>query len=417
MGFSSVRLALDTRIEEMTAELIQLKRSRNSFLAATRLTPEILRYIFRLSVTPETAGGHFTGLQEDSYNFLLVCHHWLEVARRTPELWGFWGNSLGDWKRQHPHSGYSPLDLVLDAEERRAGSVSRANDLDKSSDEAKRQVGSFDGILQDALRDRTARGAIRKVHIRSDNIQLLTTIMSTLTPEDEGARDSNIESIALDGVIVRLPTYRSHPPCSYAPTDGMDASDFFSRHRFPKLQNLSLSGRFKISPWAWARLTSHTTALTDLSLSLNPPFSILKTSQILSLLASNPDIRSLKLVLEAAVDDGSGPKLPVPLRHLEDLYLKGEPHRVFSTLDRIGLPERVDHTRMEFYSRTTHEASESIVPHIRDYLHRDPRFGERLWVCISARLSIILLKVGIIPDEIMVRIDRRNWAPHMRRSP
>ena len=75
MGFRSVRLALDTRIEEITAELIQLKRSRNSFLAATRLSPEILRYIFRLSATPEAAEGYFAGLQEDSYNFLLVCHH------------------------------------------------------------------------------------------------------------------------------------------------------------------------------------------------------------------------------------------------------------------------------------------------------------------------------------------------------
>ena len=98
MGLDFVRLALDKRIEEATAELILLKRSRNSFLTATRVSPEILGYIFRLSVMPEAAEGYFAGLKEDSYNFLLVCHRWSEVSRRTPELWGFWGNSLEVWK-------------------------------------------------------------------------------------------------------------------------------------------------------------------------------------------------------------------------------------------------------------------------------------------------------------------------------
>ena len=231
---------------------------------------------------------------------------------------------------------------------------------------------------------------------RKVRLNLSTEYCRTLTPEDEGARDCNIESIALDGVIVYLPTLRARPSLRYAPTDSVDASDFFSRHRFPKLQNLSLSGRFKISPSAWACLTSHTTALTDLSLSLNPPFSILETSQILSLLASNPNIRSLKLVLKGAVDNDSGPKLSVPLRHLEDLYSKGEPNRVFSTLRRVELPERVDHTRMEFYSRTTHEVREAIVPHIRDYLDRDPRFEGRLGICVSVSRNTILLQVGVI---------------------
>jgi len=406
MGLDFVRLALDKRIEETTAELIQLKRSRNSFLAVTRVSPEILGYIFRLSITPGAAEGHFAGLQEDSYNFLLVCQHWSEVARRTPELWGFWGNSLEIWKRQHPRSGTTPLDLVLDVEESRAGSVARVGGRNRYSDEAERQAGLFDGTLQDALRDHTARGAIRKVHIRSDDIQLSTTILSTLTPEDEVARDSNIESIALDGVIIYLPTFRSRPPLRHAPTNGVDASNFFSRHRFPKLQNLSLSGRVKISPWAWRCLTSNATALTDLSLSLNQPFSDLKTSQILLLLASNPNIRSLKLVLEASVDDGIGPKLPVPLRHLEDLYLKGQPHRVFSTLRRVRLPERVDRTRMEFFSHTTQEAREAIVPHIWDYLRRDRRFEGRLGVCVWVSRNTILLHVGVfsVEDHVLGRV-------------
>jgi hypothetical protein len=148
-------LALDKQI-------IQLKRSRNSLLNVTRIPPEVLGHIFHFNVKPKASDGPFAGLGERSHNFLRVCHHWSEVSRRTPELWSFWGNSLEDWERQCPHSGPYLLDLVLDRVEHRDG--------------------GFDGGLQDVLRDCAGRGAIRKVHLRDDDVQLLTDIISTLTP-------------------------------------------------------------------------------------------------------------------------------------------------------------------------------------------------------------------------------------------
>ena len=270
-------LALDKRIEEITAELIQLKRSRNSLSNVARVPPEILGHIFRFNITTEDGDPQFAGIQKGSYNFLPVCHHWFEVAHRLPELWSFWGNTLEDWKRQHPHSGTSPLDLVLDGTECR--------------------VGPFDGTLQDALRDYAARDAIRKVHLRSDETQLLTTIISSLTPENN-IRDSSIESIALSGV---------------------EASNLFFLHRFKKLQNLSLSGRFALSSWAWDSLGSGITTLVNLSLSFNSLSSTPTISQIMSLLASNPNIRTLELESMRVQDcDGRGSESRVPLRHLKN---------------------------------------------------------------------------------------------------
>ena len=302
-------LALDKRIEELTAELIRLKRSRNLLLHVAHLPPEILGYIFRFNIIAEVGAPQFAGIHKDSYNFLLVCHHWFEVARSLPELWSFWGNSLEHWKRQHPHStGTSLLDLVLDGAERR--------------------VGSFDETLQYALKDYTARNAIRKFHLRGDDIRLLTTIVSSLIPEDRPFRDSNIESIALTGV---------------------DVSDLLSSQRFPKLRDLTLSGRFVISPWALDCLESNTAALVNLSLSSNSPSSIITTSQILSLLASNPNIRSLVLEsLKIKDDSGYDFETRVPLCHLEELSLKGDPHHLFPILRRLELPKRVDHARLEF---------------------------------------------------------------------
>ena len=257
----------------------------------------------------------------------------------------------------------------------------------ESSDEIpevpERQVGSFDGALQEALGNYAARDAIRKVHLRSDDIELLTAIISTLTPEDYDTRNSSIESIVFDGGST---VFLQHPNC-------VDTSDFFSQHRFPKLRNLSLSGPFTISSWAWACLKSHTVALVNLSLSLDSPIS---TSQILSFLASNPNIQSLKLVLPKIDNDrGSDSKSRVPLRHLEKLSLGGEPRRIFPILHRLDLPERVDRTRMGFYDRTPDEVRE-VVPLVRDYLLRDPRFRDRLGIFVSAHCNGFSLRASVI---------------------
>jgi len=110
-------LALEKQIEEQRDEghektIIRLKRTRNSLLnVSTLLPPEILGGIFHYNVVPDR---DFGGLPNGSYNFLLVCRHWFEVASRTPGLWSFWGNSIPDWERRHARCGTVPLDLVLE---------------------------------------------------------------------------------------------------------------------------------------------------------------------------------------------------------------------------------------------------------------------------------------------------------------
>jgi hypothetical protein len=91
INFDSLRV-LEERTQEHGGTLIQLKRARNSLLnVSTLLPPEILGNLFRWNVIPV---GDFWGLSTTSFNFLLVCHHWFRVASGTPELWGFWGNSV-----------------------------------------------------------------------------------------------------------------------------------------------------------------------------------------------------------------------------------------------------------------------------------------------------------------------------------
>jgi hypothetical protein len=187
----------------LDVEITRPKRTRNSLLNIARIPPEILGHIFHFSIT-ETSVPDFAGIPKGPYNFLLVCHHWFQVARRTPELWSSWGNNLKDWKRWHLRFGISTLDLIL----------SRWYD----------GGGGLDEALRDAIGDRAARDVIRKVHLASNNTELLTTIISSLIPEGEDVRPSSIESFILSDV---------------------DVSNLFARHRFPKLYNLDLSGRFE----------------------------------------------------------------------------------------------------------------------------------------------------------------------------
>ena len=132
---------------------------------------------------------------------------WIEVAYGTPELWTFWGNSLGDWERRSIRAGPAPVNLVL--------------------------YGYYHGDrpeilsvpLQNTLLARTAQDTIREIDIVNENSELVTAIVPFLTPSGEGTRERCIESIVLQ--TGELP----------------DLSNFFSRSSLPNLQHLHLTGR------------------------------------------------------------------------------------------------------------------------------------------------------------------------------
>ena len=133
---------LDEKIEGGVGDTIQLRRTRNSLLnISIRLSPEILGQIFCLAALGDR--DKFDGLQRVSYSFTLVCHHWFEVAHRTPELWSYWGNTLAHWSQRYKRSGTAPVDLVLD----------------------RHTVVSLDGPIRGALRERAETDTIRSLHL------------------------------------------------------------------------------------------------------------------------------------------------------------------------------------------------------------------------------------------------------------
>ena len=351
---------LEKQIEEATGNVIQLKRARNSLLnISTRVPPEILGSVFRWNVIPKEDCPDFCGLRRGSYNFVLVCHHWFEVASHTPELWSFWGNTLEQWSRRYKTSGTSPVDLTLNS---------------------RLTVGShvfFDGPLREAVRDRAARGLIRSVHFQNRRTKLLTSILPLLIPDGEGIPSSSIESIRLEYV---------------------DVSDFFVRCRFPKLWYLHLSRGIKIPSWECLGL--HTTALTTLHLEIREISNVLTTRQLLSVLAPNPRLQNLTLRKYAIPhDNGGGSTLQVPLCHLKNLSLDGVFGPIFQLLHRLEHPDKMDEIVLTVSGCTAEDTLGTLGPYLRDYLQRDGRFRGGLGIFVRSLTHSVSVRATTISSD------------------
>jgi len=331
-------LVLEKQIEQGLGDVIQLKRTRNSLLnISTLVPPELLGQTFRWNVIPDDDSDD---LQKGSYNFLLVCHHWFEVACGTPELWTFWGNTLKQWSRQCQHFRTVPLDLVL----RTRCDIDDENTI------------PFDGPLRDALRDRAACDSIRSIRLRGVDAGLIRSVISSLTLDGEDIRYSSIESLTLEPV-------RS------------DISDFFARYRFPKLRDLQLEIAGLSS---WDHLKLQATSLTALSLSSTPPDTP-TTSQLLSILTSYPNLQDLSLCGAMIPHDaGDGSTSQVPLYRLKTLQLTGICYHVFRLLRRLEYPDTLDLVSLYLLECTGEGVSEFLEPYVQDRIRRNERFQGKL---------------------------------------
>jgi hypothetical protein len=351
-NLDSIR-ASEKQIQEHERAIIKLKRARNSLLnVSTFLPPEVLGSIFRWNVIPD---GDFGGLTKGSYNFLLVCHHWFQVASGTPGLWSFWGNSIEDWARRRAHYSTAPLDLVL------------------------RQYTSrnFGGTLHNTLQDRAARDTIRRVHLKcSDPTNLLNPIISSITAKGEETRSISVESFIM--ILQNFGGLR------------VDVSNFFSRYHFPKLHRLELCG-FSIS--SWDLLGSRTTSLTTLSLTYIGSSPLPTLSQMLSILSANPNLQSLVLHHGSVPDaDSDRSSSRIQLRHLKRLYLGGDLHAVLGFLNRLEFTDRLDHLKLSLDGCSPSDFSQTLGPFLGNHIRR--RSPDRLKFLANPKSNCFSFLVG-----------------------
>ena len=332
--------------------IVKLKRARNSFLNVSRLPPEVLGEIFSWGVARET---DFEQLEEGSHNFLLVCRHWFEVASRTPEIWSFWGDNLEDWTRRHLRHQTAPLDLVFNGGRYRDGEWFRRDSLGES--------------LRNALQDRVARDTIRKIHLYARDSEILDSIISSLAYY-EGIRPSSLQSVILQ---------------DYSQHTSVDVSDFFAYYRFPELRRLELTN-CGIS--SWDLITSRTSVLTTLNLNIHYHSPTVTSSQILSILRSNPSLREITLRGEAVPCDGGDKSPRVALAHLRRLALSGVLEDVFPLLHQLDHPVKMDNLALNVTDAAINDISEIIGPYLRDYLRRHGRSRNGLGLYLSSEDTI-----------------------------
>ena len=368
VNIESIRV-LEEQIAEGKGDVIKLKRARNSLLnISIRVPPEILGAIFSWTlVRPDPAlnlDSHFDGFCEGFYNFLLVCHHWFEVASHTPKLWGFWGNTVWEWEKWHRYHRDEPLDLVLS---------DYGNEIETD--------GSFDNTLKDKLRDCATRDIVRQVHLWSHDPGLLSTIILSLTPDDEDVQHRSIESFRLEN----------------RGTSDVDISIFFARVRLSKLRSLVLSGDLMIP---WDRLALQTSLLSTISFDCSYPSSLPPTTpQLLAILVSNPNLRVLSLGdFAVPEEDGDGPVFQVTLPNLKSLSLTGELHDVFRLLERLVFPHPLEFSRLVLSSLTT----DSILPvfgsYLRHYFRPNHESQGKLWIKTRSSLPRLLFRVETEED-------------------
>ena len=361
-NIESIR-ALEKQIAEGKGDIIKLKRIRNSLLnISARVPPEILGSIFAWVVARRRdfslhSLAHFAGIEKGSYTFRLVCHHWYDVASKTPEVWAFWGKTLEKWDSWFYRSRATPIDLVLE----------------RSAD----NPGTFNVHLRIALRDRATRDEIRQIHLLADKPYLLAPTFSCLTPDGEDTREMHVESI-----IVRAETIPA------------ELSTFFARSRLPNLRSLQINvygnlttpsyfsayGRPQRLLWENLPLPPFT-RLISLSLRAEQQLSI-TASQLTSILTSNPNLQELDLSYSALPSDVDAPGVRIPLLRLREIHLAGKARRLFWLLNLLELPSALDSVGITIEDFTTEDILQTLGPYMRDHFRRDIRFQGRLDVVI-----------------------------------
>jgi len=108
------------------------------------------------------------------------------------------------------------------------------------------------------------------------------------------------------------------------------------------------------------------------------------TSQLFSILTSNPNLREVVLSHAALPDDADGSTSKALLRDLKKLSLTRVFRHVFGSLHRLMLPEMLDEIALGISDPTVEDISQTLAPYMRDYFQRDARFQDSLGLYASS---------------------------------
>ena len=280
--------SLQKQIDLLVVEASRLRYAQNSHVAISRLPAELLSDAF-LYVIESGLRKNDTCFDTGTFNFLLVCRRWNEVAVAFPRLWVWWVASAGKaWHLFNARSKDAPLFLTW---------VSRLPDS-----------------ATDAFLDTKASRRIRRLNFFDSRTQLECLL---------GALDSTSMSITSSIRVV---------------TDYGNKGEHLTRFlslSFPKLSELDI-GNFLPDPSSSIFTTS---SLTSLEIYLNEDVEHRYTrSQFSQILQQHPNLQKLTLKAGAIPLAGqSGSPVSVILPQLIDLELDGTGTSIAGFMDLVSM--------------------------------------------------------------------------------
>jgi len=296
-------------------ETIRLKHFRNPLPnLSVCLAPEILGHIFWWSViSGVNPSGRIAG---NTFNFLLVCHYWYDVATSTPPIWAFWGTSVRECVAFRRYSGAVPLYVNL---------------VDVNTN---RDIREACGVLQDwsVLR------RIRHLHVHSSPRALANILSFTSTPQPSYIR-SQIQSLKLTV---------EGPWTTERPEEFPDITNFLNIHSLPELQSLRLRG----CNMRWDSLIPQTSKLTHLLVHAHVKSRKPTVLQLAALFAGNSALEDIDLSLEIAStpeDSLLDSSITVLLPHLRCLVVHGNAVGHTQLLNLLTFSNGLKHVNIDIF--------------------------------------------------------------------
>lgn len=358
-------------------EATRLQRLGNTLNPSVHLAPEVLGHIFWWGVV---SGVTPTGrIAENTFNFLLVCRYWFNVAISTPSLWAFWGTSLRECVAFHRYSGAVPLYLNL-------------VDADTTRD-----IKAASGVLQDL----SVQRRIRHLHVRTSP-KPLADILSFMSPSRKSIIRSQIKSLTLTV---------EGPWIAERPEEMPDITNFLDTHSLPELQSLRLRG----CNLRWECLVPQTSKLTHLFVHAYEGSRKPSVVQLFSLFAGNSALETVDLSLEIASsphDILPESSISVFLPHLRRLAVNGNASGYAQLLNLLKFSSELKHVRTDlFLDMIAMDVAAALSPFLSSLFHEPQRINLAIQIVYAlVGLSINVSHVGVrerggdIEDFLMLRI-------------
>jgi len=328
---------LEAKAQYYVQETNRLKRLRNSLNLSVCVAPEILGYIFWWCVS--SGVGPRGRIARNTFNFLLVCRYWFNVATSTPSLWTFWGTSLRECVAFHRYSGAVPVYLNL---------------IDASTNQDIREAS---GVFQDLGVQRR----IRHLHVHTPP-KTLADILSFMSIPQPSPIRSQIRSLMLTVEGSWIP----ERPEELVP----DITSFLNTHSFPELQTLRLRG----CNLRWECLILQTSKLTHLFVHAYDKSSKPTVLQLAALFASNSALEEINLSLE--ITSTPGDNLPessssVFLPRLRRLTVHGNVAGHAQLLNLLTFSNELEHVKIDlFLDGIVTDVAAALTPFLPNIFHK-----------------------------------------------